>query len=123
MIKRMPSHTRDDTCPSCVVAGDFIYLAHHAGGHDKKDIEHQMRATFRSMQNTLASAGATLNDMVQVNLYLLSLSDFDKARNVFNEYFDKDCFPARMTLTSDFLSQSCLCMMDGVAYKQRPPLK
>ncbi|MGI5899359.1 MAG: RidA family protein [Christensenellales bacterium] len=123
MMKRMPSHCGDDTCSSCVVAGGFIYLAHHAGGHDIRDIEHQMRATFRSMQKTLASAGAALNDMVQVNLYLLSLSDFDKARDVFYEFFDENSFPARMTLTSDFLSPNCLCMMDGVAYIQKPPIK
>lgn len=117
MIKRMPTHCGDETCSSCVVAGDFIYLAHHAGGFDKQDIEHQVRITFESMRNTLASVGATLNDMVQINLYMKDLSDFRKARDIFYEYFDKDCFPARMTLTSDFLNSDCLCMMDGVAYK------
>ncbi|MDR3085581.1 MAG: RidA family protein [Christensenellaceae bacterium] len=117
MLKKMPHPSGDDTCPGCVVAGDFIFLAHHAGGFDKKDIEHQMRAAFGSMRKTLASVGATLNDMVQINLYLLNLSDFDKARAVFYEYFDKDGFPARMTLTSEFLDSNCLCMIDGVAYK------
>lgn len=119
MMIKIPNHYGDDTCSSCVVAGDFIYLAHHGGGHDKKDIEHQMRASFESMRNTLTSVGATLNDMVQINLYLIDLSDFDEARAVFYEYFDKDSFPARMTLTSEFISQNCLCMMDGVAYKPK----
>ena len=36
----------------------------------------------------------------------------------FNEYFDKGCFPARMTSTSKFLDAECLCMIDGVAYKK-----
>ena len=117
MLKRMPTHCGDDTCPSCVVAGDFIYLAHHAGGFDKQDIEHQMSAAFESMRNTLTSAGATLNDMVQINLYMKDISQFRTAREVFYEYFDKDHFPARMTLTSEFINPNCLCMMDGVAYK------
>ena len=117
MLKKMPTHCGDETCSSCVVAGDFIYLAHHAGGFDKKDIAHQMKATFESVQNTLASVGATLNDMIQINLYLLDLSDFDRARAVFYEYFDKNSFPARMTLTSEFLDSACLCMVDGIAYK------
>jgi hypothetical protein len=30
--------------------GRFIFLAHHAGGFDMKDIEHQMRAAFISMR-------------------------------------------------------------------------
>jgi len=39
MIKRMPTHCGDETCPSCVIAGDYIYLAHHAGGFEKNDIK------------------------------------------------------------------------------------
>ena len=102
---------------SCVVAGDFIYLAHHAGGFDKQDIAYQMRAIFERMNSTLNAVDAKLNDMVQINLYMRNLSEFDAARDVFFEYFEKDCFPARMTLTSDFLDSECLCMMDGIAYK------
>lgn len=113
----MPTHCGDETCPSCVVAGDFIYLAHQAGGFDKRDIRHQMRATFERAQSTLAQAGATLKDMVQIHLYLYDLSDFEGAIEVFHEFFDKDGFPARMTSTSQFLDAECLCMIDGVAYK------
>ena len=117
MIRRMPTHCYDETCPSCVVAGDFIYLAHHAGKFDRQEITYQMRTAFDKMQKTLQSAGASLNDMVQINLYLRNLSDFDAAIDVFREYFDAGCFPARMTQTTDFLDAECLCMIDGVAYK------
>ena len=117
MLKKMPTHCGDETCPSCVVAGDFIYLAHHAGGFEKQDIKHQMRATFERAKNTLASVDAQLNDMVQINLYLKNLDDFDGAREVFYEYFDKGNFPARMSSQTEFLDDSCLCMIDGVVYK------
>jgi len=118
MLKKMPTHCGDETCSSCVVAGDFIYLAHHAGGFDKNDVAHQMRAAFESAKNTLASVGATLNDMAQIHLYLKNLDDFDRARAVFYEYFDKGNFPARMTSQTEFLNSECLCMIDGVAYKK-----
>lgn len=118
-IKRMPTHCGDKTCPSCVIAGDYIYLAHHAGGFEKRDIKYQMRAVFERVKNTLATAGATLDDMVQIHLYLYNLSDFEGAIEVFNEYFDEDGFPARMTSTSEFLDKECLCMIDGVAYKKK----
>ncbi len=118
-IKRMPTHCGDKSCPSCVIAGDYIYLAHHAGGFEKRDIKHQMRAVFERVKNTLAAAGATLDDMVQIHLYLYNLSDFEGAIEVFNEYFDEGCFPARMTSTSEFLDKECLCMIDGVAYKKK----
>jgi 2-iminobutanoate/2-iminopropanoate deaminase len=118
MIKRMPTHCGDDTCPACVVAGDYIFIAHQAGGHDKDDIEYQMHASFNSLKNTLETAGATLDDMVQINLYLKNIEDFRKARDVFYQYF-KNGFPARMATTTDFVSPGCLCMLDGIAYKKQ----
>ena len=72
---------------------------------------------FESMKKTLDSVEATLNDMVQIHLYLKNLEDFDQAREVFYEYFDSGNFPARMGSTTSFLDAECLCMIDGVAYK------
>ena len=119
MIQRMPTHCGDDTTPSCVIAGDYIFIGHHAGGFDKKEITHQMRATFESLKRTLAQCDATLNDMVQIHLYLKDLRDFSQAREVFCEYFSKGNFPTRMTSTTEFLDFECLCMVDGIAYKPK----
>lgn len=118
MINRLPTHCGDNTCAAAVIAGDFIFIAHQAGGHDRDDVVHQMRASFDSLRRTLEQAGTTLDDMVQINLYLRDIKDFDAARNVFSEYF-KNGAPARMTTTTDFIDASCLCMLDGVAYKKR----
>lgn len=117
MIARMPTHCKDDTCPSCVVAGDYIFLAHHAGGHEKDDVEYQTRASLHALRETLESVDAKLEDMVQLNLYLRSSDDFGKVRDIFREYFTEQQYPARMTVISDFINNSCLCMMDGIAYK------
>ena len=76
MIKRYPTHYGDDTCASCVKAGDFIFLAHHAGGFDKNDVAHQTRITFERMNTTLKQVGASLKDIVQINLYLKDLKYF-----------------------------------------------
>lgn len=118
MITRMPTHCKDDTCSSCVVAGDFIFLAHHAGGHGTDDIVYQMEASFNKLGQTLESVGATFDDMVQINLYLKNIEDFGAARDVFYKYFKKNGFPARMATTTNFVSPSCLCMLDGIAYKK-----
>jgi 2-iminobutanoate/2-iminopropanoate deaminase len=116
MIKRMPTHCGDETCPSCVVAGDFIFLAHHAGGFDKDDVVHQMEAAFDKLKKTLESVGASLDDMVQINLFLKDIEDFRSARDVFFKYFYD--FPVRMASTTDFVDSACLCMLDGIAYKK-----
>ena len=116
MIRRMPTHCGDETCPSCVVVGDTIYLAHHAGGFEKQEIAHQVRVTLERMKQTLASVGATLDDMVQLNFYIKNVEDFDEGREVFLEYF-KNGAPARMTVVTRFLDDDCLCQIDGIAYK------
>lgn len=118
MITKMPTHCNDDTCSSCVVAGDYIFLAHHGGGHEVDDIVHQTRATLESMAHTLSTVGATLDDIVQLNFYIKNVSDFRKGADVFREYF-KNGAPARMTVVTEFIGKSCLCQMDGIAYKSR----
>lgn len=118
MIKRLPTNCEDDTCPSCVVAGDFIFLSHHAGGFESNDVVFQMETSFNKLQKTLESVGATLDDMVQINLYLKNIEDFRSARDVFYKFFNMNGFPARMSLTSDFVDSACLCMLDGIAYKK-----
>lgn len=116
MIKRLPTHCGDETCPSCVVAGDYIFLAHHAGGFEKNDITYQTRVAFEAMKNTLASVGATLDDMVQLNYYIKNTEDFRAGRDVFTEFFPNGA-PARMTVVTQFLDDNCLCQIDGIAYK------
>ena len=117
MIQRMPAIS-DETCPACVVAGDYIFLAHHGGGLDKRDITHQVRAILESIKNTLATADATLDDLVQINFYIRNIDDFDAGREVFIAYF-KNGFPARMTVVTDFLDEEIVCQIDGIAYKPR----
>lgn len=116
MIQKMPTHCGDDTCSSCVVAGDFIFLAHHAGGHEVADIAHQTRVTLESMRDTLSAVGATLDDLVQLNFYIQNVEDFRKGADVFREYFHSGA-PARMTIVTEFIGPGCLCQMDGIAYK------
>lgn len=116
MVSRMPTHCGDDTCPLCVVAGDFIFLAHHAGGFETDDVEYQMEASFKSMGTTLEAVGVSFDNVVQINLYLKKVDDFSKVRDVFYKFF-KNGFPARMTATTDFISPKCLCMLDAIAYK------
>jgi 2-iminobutanoate/2-iminopropanoate deaminase len=117
MIKRMPTHCGDETCPSCVIAGNFIFLAHHAGGFESNDVVHQIEACFERMSKTLESVGASLDDMVQINLYLKNIDDFRPAKDAFFKYF-KNGYPARMSTTTEFVDSSCLCMLDGIAYKK-----
>lgn len=116
MIQRLGNHYGDDTCSACVVAGDYIFLAHHGGGQEVNDLAHQTRATLDALAHTLADVGATLDDMVQITYYIRNVEDFRKGADVFREYF-KNGAPARMTVVTEFVGENCLCQMDGLAYK------
>jgi 2-iminobutanoate/2-iminopropanoate deaminase len=118
MLKKMPTHCGDDTCSSCVIAGDYIFLAHHAGHNNGNadDIVSQVRETFKNIKNTLSTVNATLDDIVDLKFYLKNKDDFRKGADVFREYF-KNGAPARMTIFTDFLDENCLCMIDGIVYK------
>jgi len=116
MIKKVPTQWGDDTYSTCVVAGDFIFLAHHGGGQEVNDIAHQVKATFENIMKTLATVDATLDDMVQLNFYIKDTADFSEGVEVFNEYF-RNGAPARTTIVTEFIGASCLCQMDGIVYK------
>ena len=121
MLTKIPNHYGDDTCSSCVAAGEYIFLAHHGGGQDVDDIVHQTRATLESMAHTLSTVGATLDDIVQLNFYIKNVNDFRRGADVFREYFTNGA-PARTTVVTEFVGPNCLCQMDGIAYKPKPPL-
>ena len=110
----------DYTFSYCVRAGDLLYTAHHGawtyeGAPSELDINEQTEYTFRNLEKTLAAAGASLDDIAQTTVYLRSKEDFkgmkDATRGIFKKY------PARMTVFTDFLNDTCLIMIEAVAYK------
>lgn len=116
MLKRYSTNCGDSTCASCIEAGGFIFLGHHAGGFEKEDAVYQAKRAFESMEKTLEQAGALLGNIVKMHLYLRDLKDFKAVRDLFYDVFG-DNPPARMTSTTEFIDKRCLVMMDGVAYK------
>ena len=53
-----------------------------------RDIRAQTRAVVDNIADLLASAGATLADLVQVTCYLVSMDDFPGYNEVYGEFFD-----------------------------------
>ncbi|MFT8211268.1 MAG: RidA family protein [Symbiopectobacterium sp.] len=79
----------------------------------KLDAVFQARASLRALSKTLQSVNASLDDMVQLTLYLKHRHDFPAVRDTFREFFTDGHYPARMTVFTDFINESCLCMVDG----------
>ena len=65
----------------------------------------------------LAAAGATLADVVRVNVHLASIADFDEFNAVYADVFAEEPRPARTTVGSELAG--ILVEIDCIAYVPR----
>ena len=117
MITRLPAHYGDPTCASAVVAGGFVFLAHHTGDLALPGLAEQTRTCLEAVRGTLERAGGGLSSLVQVTMWVRELpsDEVRAAWDVFGELLG-DGPPARMTATTAFFDPRCRVMLDGVAY-------
>ncbi len=62
------------------------------------DIEEQTRACIRNLQTVLEAAGCTLQDVVDMSVFLADMKDFQKYNQVYGQYFNFEGPPARTTV-------------------------
>jgi len=79
------------------------------------DITTQTKQVMENIKAILESAGYTLKDVVQSNVYLSSMDLFDEFNKEYANYFD-DEFPARATIGVE-LKAEALIEVSVVAYK------
>lgn len=104
------------TFSSCVIAGDFIFTSHQGGLHSSNSFEEQLERCFISLKKSLTAANAVLDDVVQINLLMKSIDDFQKSKDIFRKFF-KNGFPARTSVTTEFPNKKTLVQIDAIAYK------
>jgi 2-iminobutanoate/2-iminopropanoate deaminase len=86
--------------PQGVKAGGFIFLSALRGVDPKTqlvetdDPETQARQLFENIKTVLAAAGATLDDVVKIAVYVKDLADRTVLNNIWAEYFSHEP-PAR----------------------------
>ncbi len=102
------SRRADDTFAGVVV--DDRGIAH-------LEIRDQTRAVIENIRDILASAGAGLEDVVDVTTFLVAMEDFDGYNEVYGEFFDYDG-PTRTTVAAHQLPHPHLLIEIKVtAYK------
>lgn len=62
------------------------------------DIEVQTRACIRNLQTVLEEAGCSLEDVVDMSVFLADMKDFQMYNKVYGEYFSFQGPPARTTI-------------------------
>lgn len=116
-------------------AGDFLFVSGtssrradntiagaeaDAMGTTKLDIRAQTRAVIENVRDILTTAGATLQDVVEITTYLVNMNDFAGYNEVYGEYFDYNG-PARTTVAVHQLPHPHLLIeIRAMAYKPQP---
>ena len=96
-------HRHTSPVPQGVKANGFIFLSALRGVDDvtqkpPEDFEEQIKLLFLNMKRALAAAGATLDDVVRVAIYMTELQ---KGRPILNKYWAEnfgDNPPARFAV-------------------------
>ena len=90
-----------------MVAGNTIYVAGQ-GPFDPKTgkmpatFEEQAVQVFENIKAIVLAGGATMADVVKVNVYLADLANFSKMNEVYKRYFSEE-YPARATVGAQLL--------------------
>lgn len=79
-----------------------------------ESFEVQTRQVIENMRSVLAGAGAPLEHVVKVTIYVADLGKFDELNAVYSEYFG-NIRPARTTVQAGALPKGAQVEMDAIA--------
>jgi 2-iminobutanoate/2-iminopropanoate deaminase len=80
----------------------------------KGDIKKQTEQTLLNIEAVLKAGGATLNDVLKVNIFMRDPSQFSEMNEVYKKFF-KGRFPARTTVQSNLTVEGMLIEIEAVA--------
>lgn len=103
-----------------IKAGDYIFVSGQVGfvdaeGREIKGIEAQTKRCLENIKEVLTAAGASLDDVVKVTVFLRNEEDFATMNEIYQSYFVKDR-PARSTVVASLALRSMLIEMECIAY-------
>ena len=114
-------HMVDRPFSSAVRAGDFVFVSGSGGhvdaqGNPVKGIEAQTRQCLENQKRELELAGASLSDVVKVQVFLTKAEDWPKMNEVYKEFFPVDR-PARSAVVTGLIRPEMLVEIECIAYK------
>ena len=103
-------------------AGGFIFVAGTLGTKAGSfelvpgGAKEETRQTLKNIQAILRGAGAELEDVVKVNVFITDMAKFGEMNEAYLEFFPKEP-PARITVGCAALALGAFVEIDCVAYK------
>ncbi len=106
------------TYSQAVRAGDTVYLSGQIGLDPKtmlleEGIDAQIERVFSNLTAVAEAAGATLADVVKLNIYLTDLANFTRVNEAMARYFHEP-YPARAAVGVKELPRGALVEADAV---------
>ena len=104
-----------------VVAGNTLYISGQVPLNPETssliegDIASQAKQVISNIENICIEAGASLSDIVKLNIYLTDLSNFSDVNEVMQERFAEP-YPARATVEVAGLPLGVEIEMDAIIY-------
>lgn len=102
-----------------IMDGDMLYTTHAAvtpeGGILQEDVEAQAHLTFQNFRKTVEVAGGTMDDFLQLTIYITDGSHMAAVDKVYEGYFQPP-YPNRATLiVAGLVGPGMLIEVTGVA--------
>ena len=79
------------------------------------DIKAQTERALRNLEAILAAAGCRLQDVVKTTVFVTDLSEFALMNEIYGQFFNTTCPPARSTVEARQLPGGCQVEIEAVA--------
>ena len=102
-----------------IKSGEFLFISGQIPLNPEtmkivdSSFEDSAQRVISNLENICKEAGASLNDIVKLNIYLLDLENFDTLNKIMEERFSEP-FPARATVEVARLPKDVMIEMDAI---------
>ena len=101
-----------------VRVGDIVYMSGQIGldpttGMLVEGIDAQAHQVFLNLRGVAEAAGATLDSIVKLTVYVVDMGDFAKVNEIMQSYF-KPPYPARSTIEIAGLPRGARVEVEGI---------
>lgn len=125
-MKKKAVHPASSPIPAgpytpAVIAGDYVFVSGQTPekpGTDEMvegDIKVQTKQVMKNIENILAAADCTMDDVVKVHACLVNMDDFSGFNEVYGQIFSKP-YPSRTTVECG-VAGDCLIEVDVIALR------
>ena len=87
-----------------VISNGLLFVSGQVGNDPQTSklvpggVEAETTQTIQNIKTILEDAGASLDDVVSVTVYLSNMDDFAKMNAIYKQYFKEGAYPARTTV-------------------------